>query len=672
LTNTPNRLINESSPYLIQHAKNPVNWYPWNNETLKKAIIEQKIMLISIGYSACHWCHVMEKESFKDAEVASLMNDNFICIKVDKEERPDVDLIYMEAVQLITGQGGWPLNCFATPEGKPFYGGTYFNKKQWTYVLNQIATLYKNDKAKIASQANELTSALSKNEFINLKKPISKFSEKDRLEAIDNWKDKLDPINGGLLGQQKFPLPCAINYQLSYFHLSNDKEIYLAITTQLDKMLNGGIYDQIEGGFSRYTVDKNWVIPHFEKMLYDNAQLLSVYAKAFLLTQNSNYRSAIEDTINFLINEMQDDNGLFYCALDADSEGVEGKYYVWSEKEFTSIINNDFIYELYNISKEGNWENGNNILHITKSKNELLEKHALKENKAAELIIKSKSDLLAKRKTRIKPALDDKIITSWNALLIIGLIDAYNATKNTLTLNQALKMGELFKYSIIKNNGSLLRTFKAKNNTIDGFLDDYAFTIQAFICLYTATFNQEWLTKAHLLLEYTLKYFSDEKSNLFYYTSSDSSSLIARKMELTDNVIPSSNSQMAINLYLLGQYYHNQEYNNRAKLMCEYIFPFFKNNGAHYANWGVLINWLIEEPYQLAIVGENALELKAELTSHYLPNVILLGSEESSELPLLKNKFLKGETYVYICRENTCLSPLTSIKEVIQIVRHSN
>ena len=672
MTNTSNQLINETSPYLLQHATNPVNWYPWNNETLKKAITEKKLMLISIGYSACHWCHVMEKESFKDAEVASFMNDNFICIKVDKEERPDVDLIYMEAVQLITGQGGWPLNCFATPDGKPFYGGTYFNKKQWTYILNQIATLYKNDKEKITTQAEQLTNALSKNEFINLKKPFSNFSKTDRIEAVDNWKDKLDPINGGLLGQQKFPLPCATNYLLSYFYLSNDKEIYLAITTQLDKMLNGGIYDQIEGGFSRYTVDKSWVIPHFEKMLYDNAQLLSVYAKAFLLTQNSNYCSIIEDTINFLINEMQDDNGLFYCALDADSEGVEGKYYVWTEKEFTSIINNDFIYELYNISKKGNWENGNNILHITRSKAELIEKHGIKENQAAELIRKSNSDLLAKRKNRIKPALDDKIITSWNALLIIGLIDAYNATNNTLILNNALNMGELFKHSIIKNNGSLFRTFKAKNNTIDGFLDDYAFTIQAFIRLYTATFNQEWLTKAHLLLEYTLKYFSDEKSNLFYYTSSDSSSLIARKMELTDNVIPSSNSQMAMNLYLLGQYYQNQEYTNRAKLMCEYIFPFFKNNGAHYANWGILINWLIEEPYQLAIVGENALEIKATITSHYLPNVILLGAEDSSELPLLKNKFIKGETYVYICRENTCLSPLTSIEKVIQIVNQSN
>ena len=667
-----NQLINESSPYLLQHAKNPVNWYPWNKETLKKAITEQKLMLISIGYSACHWCHVMEKESFKDSEVASLMNDNFICIKVDKEERPDIDLIYMEAVQLITGQGGWPLNCFATPDGKPFYGGTYFNKKQWTYVLNQIASLYKNDKGKIATQAEQLTKALSQNEFINLKKPISIFLEKDRLQAINNWKDKLDPINGGLLGQQKFPLPCATNFLLSYFFLANDKEIYLAITTQLDKMLNGGIYDQIEGGFSRYTVDKKWVIPHFEKMLYDNAQLLSTYSKAFLLTQNSNYQNVIEETINFLNNEMQAIDGLYYCALDADSDGVEGKYYVWSDEEFSSIIKNDFIYELYNISQEGNWENGENILHITQSKKDLTTKYNLNENQVDELIKASNKKLLLKRKNRIRPALDDKIITSWNALLIIGFIDAYNATKNTLILKNALNMGEIFKDYIIKNDGCVLRSFKVKNNKINGFLDDYAFTIQAFISLYTATFDHKWLTQADLLLEHTLSNFSDEKSNLFYYTSAENDSLIARKMELTDNVIPSSNSQMAINLYLIGQYFQKQEYIKRASLMCEYIYPFFKENGAHYANWGLLMNWLIEEPYQLAIVGKNALELKNKITSNYLPNIILLGSESTSELPLLKNKFKKGETYVYICRENTCLSPLTSIEKVVQIVNHSN
>jgi uncharacterized protein len=667
-----NQLIYETSPYLLQHAYNPVNWYPWNNEALELAKKQNKMLIISIGYSACHWCHVMENESFEDPEIASLMNDNFICIKVDKEERPDIDLIYMEAVQLISGQGGWPLNCFATPDGKPFYGGTYFNKKQWDYVLNQIADLYKNNKEKISSQAKKLTNALSKNEFISIKKQTVLFNNNYIQDSIEIWKDKLDPLYGGLKGQQKFPMPASIDYLLSYYHLSNDKKIFSAISIQLEKMMHGGIYDQIQGGFSRYTVDKKWIVPHFEKMLYDNAQLLSTYSNAFILSGNYNYTTVIHETINFLTSEMQDKNGLFYCALDADSEGVEGKYYVWKHNEFSKTINNDFILELYNISKEGNWENGENILHITKPKNELIIKHNLEESQANQQIIKAKSKLLALRNSRTKPNLDNKIITSWNALLIVGLLDSYKATKNELAFNLAINMGEYFKNSIIKSDGSVIRSLNAKKSNLDGFLDDYANTIKAFISLYTATFNEIWLTKALLLLDYTIKNFSDEKKHLFYYTAIKEESLITRKMEITDNVMPSSNSQMAINLYVLGLHSQNQKHIERAKIMSEYVHPFFKENGAHYANWGILINWLIKEPYQLIIVGENAIALKNKINDYFLPNVILSGSEKESDLPIIKNKFKKGETYVYICRENTCLSGLTSIKEVIKIVSHSN
>ena len=510
-----NQLIYETSPYLLQHAYNPVNWYPWNKEALELAKKQNKMLIISIGYSACHWCHVMESESFEDPEIASLMNDNFICIKVDKEERPDIDLIYMEAVQLISGQGGWPLNCFATPDGRPFYGGTYFNKKQWDYVLNQIADLYKNDKEKISSQAKKLTNALSKNEFISIKKQTALFNNNYIQDSIEIWKDKLDPLYGGLKGQQKFPMPASIDYLLSYYHLSNDKKIFSALSIQLEKMMHGGIYDQIQGGFSRYTVDKKWIVPHFEKMLYDNAQLLSTYSNAFILSGNYNYTTVIHETINFLTSEMQDENGLFYCALDADSEGVEGKYYVWKHNEFSKTINNDFILELYNISKEGNWENGENILHITKPKNELVIKHNLEESQANQQIIKSKSKLLALRNSRTKPNLDNKIITSWNALLIVGLLDSYKATKNELAFNLAINMGEYFKNSIIKSDGSVIRSLNAKKSNLDGFLDDYANTIKAFISLYTATFNEIWLTKALLLLDYTIKNFSDEKKTSF-------------------------------------------------------------------------------------------------------------------------------------------------------------
>ncbi|MFL2570457.1 MAG: thioredoxin domain-containing protein [Parvicellaceae bacterium] len=667
-----NLLIKETSPYLLQHAYNPVNWHPWNKQALEKAKNENKMLIISIGYSACHWCHVMEKESFQDVEIASLMNDNFICIKIDKEERPDIDLIYMEAVQLITGQGGWPLNCITLPNGKPIYGGTYFNKKQWSYTLTQLVNIYKNESKKVNAQANKLAEAISKNEFIDLEIKVENNFNSLISSSIEKWKSKLDPIYGGLRGAPKFPMPSATLFLLVYNYYKNDSTIEAAITTHLEKMHFGGIYDHIIGGFCRYSTDEKWKVPHFEKMLYDNAQLLSLYATAYKISSLSAYKEIVLETISFLASELANNKGGYYCAIDADSEGEEGKYYSWGYEEINDVIDNQILAAYFNISKEGNWESDTNILYISKSKETFCKEFSIGENEFEESIQTVKKKLNHFRSKRIKPQIDNKLITSWNALLLTGLIDSYSITHNEELLEKSIALGEFLTKNSIKKDFSLIRIINKSNAPIDGFLDDYAFVIKGFISLYQTTFDEKWLNMANSILDYAIENFSDEASQLFFYTHKKSDSLIARKMELTDNVIPSSNSQMALNLFLIGTLLDKQKHIERAKTMSQHIIAFFKENGAYYSNWGILLTWLNSPPFQVAIVGKKALSFKNKLAEFFLPNVIILGSTKPSDLPLLAHKYQKEETYFYICQNNTCLPPLTSIESVINKVNLSN
>ena len=657
-----NLLINEKSTYLLQHAYNPVNWIPWSDSLFEKAEKDGKLVIISIGYSACHWCHVMENESFEDDQIASLMNDNFICVKVDKEERPDVDMLYMEAVQLLGGHGGWPLNCITLPNGKPFYGGTYFNKKQWSSLLNQIVDLYKDNRKKLIAQANRLTDAVNSNEFEKAH-PIHKVSSSFLKEAIEKWKRTIDPTYGGSIGAPKFPMPTAINHLMHCYTILGDETLFIAAKNQLNKMYFGGIYDHLQGGFSRYSTDEKWFAPHFEKMLYDNAQLIGTYSIAFQLTKDEYYSKIVRECIDFLNSDLYCKNVGYFSSIDADSEGVEGKFYTWKFDEIKEHVSDINIENFFNVQLHGNWDNGRNILFLSCSEEEYCKAKSIELKSFKSELEKSKKILLKARNKREKPIIDSKVLTCWNALTVTGLIQAYNAIQIDEYLKKAIEIGNLFCKRSIGKDFSLQRTMNYTSNSINGFLDDYAFTIQAFIELYQTTFDQKWLDLACNITNYCIDNFKTENGHLFYYCNSSSNKLVGQKMEMSDNVIPSSNSQMAINLYLLGLIYVNQKFIDQAIGMCSHILPYYRNSPGYYANWGKLINWVIREPIQIVITGKDSKKFKKELNDFFLPNFFFCGSETESSIPIFEGKYLKDKTAIYICHNKSCLHTIYSTKE---------
>ena len=668
-----NELIKESSPYLLQHAHNPVNWYPWGKKALDKAITENKPIIVSIGYAACHWCHVMEHESFEDEEIAAYMNDNFICIKVDREERPDIDQVYMNAVQLITGQGGWPLNCITLPDGRPVYGGTYFNKKQWLHLLKQLDVFINQEPEKAKEQANTLTNGINSNEYIQLNNNPTQHSFNDLEDIFNHWKPNIDFINGGNKGAPKFPLPVGIQFLLDYHCLSNNEEALKAFTTTLDKMARGGIYDHIGGGFARYSTDAIWKVPHFEKMLYDNAQLVSLYANAYQFTKKKHYKTIITETLEFIEREMTSDECGFYSSLDADSEGVEGKFYVWDKVELDQLLGEDaaLIQEYYNVTSAGNWE-GANILYTTLNDAEFAAKHNISAKTLHVKLVQAKKKLLKIRKNRIRPGLDDKILTSWNALMLKGYVIAYNVLDDEEYLATALKNAHFIIDKCMEEDGKLNRNYKNGKSTINGFLDDYAFTISAFIELYQSTFDEKWLNEANKLNSYVLEHFYDSKSKMFFYTSDIDPALIARKMEISDNVIPGSNSEMAKNLFKLGKYLYNNEYLEIALQMINNIKDKARSAGPYYANWDLLLMWMIKDPFEVAIVGEDYLKIRKEFNQYYLPNVLFMGGKSEGSLELLSNKLIKGETNIYVCQHKSCKTPVSEVNLAIGQIKNTD
>ncbi|MDC1472014.1 thioredoxin domain-containing protein [Flavobacteriaceae bacterium] len=663
-----NKLINETSPYLLQHAHNPVNWYPWGQEALEKAKKENKLIIISVGYAACHWCHVMEHESFEDVEVANFMNDNFVAIKVDREERPDIDQIYMDAVQLITGSGGWPLNCIALPDGRPIYGGTYFPKNQWLDVLTKISDFVKTNPEKTEQQAKQLTNGIQANELNLLSTEQKDVSMADLNLIFENWKTSIDSENGGYKGAPKFPLPVGYQFLLHYNFLNPNPEALEAVTLTLDKMANGGIYDQIGGGFSRYATDERWNIPHFEKMLYDNSQLVSLYAAAYKYTKNENYKTIIAETLDFIQRELTSDDGGFYASLDADSEGEEGKYYVWSQQEIQQILGDDakLILDYYTIEANGNWENGINILFKTEADTTIAERYNRSESELKSLVSSAKKQLLAERETRIKPALDDKIITSWNALMLKAYVDAYTIFDDQTYLDTALKTANFINTNVRSSDDRLSRSYKNGKASINGFLDDYAFTIEAFIALYQSTFDEKWLESAKKLTDYVILHFYDSDSGMFYYTSDVDQKLIVRKMEISDNVMPASNSQMAKNLFVLGQYYYDSDYVARSRQMLNTVKENTIKGGTYYSNWDVLMSWFISPPYSVAILGDDFESKRKALNAQYYPNVFFSGGNKEGQLALLENKLIPGQTTIYVCQNNSCKYPVTDVNEAMK------
>lgn len=666
-----NRLINETSPYLLQHAHNPVNWYPWGPEALQKAKDENKMLLISIGYSACHWCHVMERECFEDPEVAAVMNEHYINIKVDREERPDIDQVYMSAVQLMTQRGGWPLNCIALPDGRPIYGGTYFPKHHWLNVLEQVNEVFVKDNNKAVEYAIELTRGVA------LSGLIEKNTEQDSLtttllhQMVANWQQQFDNIEGGPNRAPKFPLPNNYLFLLRYGVLTSNKTIQDHVNLTLTKMAYGGIYDQLGGGFARYSVDGLWKVPHFEKMLYDNAQLISLYAEAYKATGNKLYKNIVDETIAFIERELTSSEGLFTSALDADSEGEEGLFYIWKKDELKTLLTQEefkLTEVYYNINFNGLWEEGNYILLRTQSVEEVAQtlQMPMSEIEATLVIIKAK--LMEARNQRIRPGLDDKCLASWNAMMIKAYADAYKFLGNDEYRKKAFEAIDVFEQAFILPDGQMMHSFKNGKATINGFLEDYCFAIESFISLFEITHYEGFITKAEKLVAKCYELFEDTISGMFFFTPYTQTDLIARKLELFDNVIPASNSSLARSLFILGKLTGNIRYAQSAKQMLNNIAPQMEGYGAGHSNWGLLALQTLLPFYEVVIMGDNANEFIDKLTIAYLPQASIIKGNENSVLPIFSDRYVNGKTLAYVCQGSSCLLPTEDVTETLALL----
>ena len=670
-----NRLLNESSPYLQQHAYNPVDWFPWGDEALKKAEQEDKMLVISVGYASCHWCHVMEHESFEDSLVAKVMNDNFISIKVDREERPDVDDVYMTAAQLINGSGGWPLNAIALPNGKPVFAGTYYPKDQWLNILNQVVKLKNESPERLTESANKITEGIQSTTEIEVNNNDLDFDFKNLSSYAVSTLESFDKKYGGRLGAPKFPMPNAYEFLLKQYWLSGNKDLFDVAKVGLDNMAKGGIYDHLGGGFARYSVDEYWLVPHFEKMLYDNGQLVSLYAQAYQMTGDSFYKDVIEKTLGFIKREMTSPEHGFYSSLDADSEGEEGKFYIWSKSEIDSIIGDERISKIfcdyYDVSDKGNWEH-KNILNIVKDLDQLSSENNLSENEIKSIITSAADKIMATRDKRVRPGLDDKVLTSWNALMTIGYIDAYNALGDKSYLETALSNATFIKEKQTSKEGKLTRNYKDGKSSINAFLDDYALTIGACLKLYQATFDKSWIDQAELLTQYTIEHFYNEETKMFDYTSKLDPDLIAKKSEFEDNVIPSSNSAMARSLFTLGTLTYNTAYIDMSEQMLKNMIDKITSTNylSFYSNWAQLLMDHTVAPFEIAVAGEDALIKRNAMAKNYLGNSILLGSKKDENLDLLKEKIQEGVTRIFVCQNKTCKLPTEDVDEAMGLVKH--
>lgn len=663
-----NRLIESTSPYLLQHAHNPVDWYEWGEEALMKAKQEDKPILVSIGYSSCHWCHVMEREVFEKDEMAAKMNEYLVCIKVDREERPDVDQIYMDAVQAMGQHGGWPLNVFLTPDQKPFYGGTYFPPQQWMQLLEGINRAFKERRGEINESAEQFAQHLATQNLQRFTRTAESEELKLNLEsAFKKLEPAFDQVWGGLDKAPKFIMPSIWHWLLRYHHLTGNEQALTQTLITLKKVAMGGIYDQIGGGFARYSVDGYWFAPHFEKMLYDNAQLMSLYAEAYAVTKDEEFLTILNETFEWLQTEMMHPDGGFYSALDADSEGVEGKFYVWTNSEFEEVIKEDreLLKTYYSIKDEGNWEHGNNILFRAIPDDKFLEKTGLTKEEWKSKLQNAKDKLLAVRDKRIKPGLDDKIILGWNAMMVVGLADAYKFTGNEKFLKAALKNMEFLERELCEVT-SLYRSYKGKRSNTHAFLDDYAYFIQACIRLYQVTFNEYWIKRAEVFVSHTIDNFLDSDDGFFHYSSKYGEKLIAQKKEIFDNVIPSSNSVMAQNLFHVGVILDRDEWKGMASRMVDSLGYLITNEPNYMSNWGIVFAEIKKGMAEVVFVGENSKEKAVEFSHSFQPFSLLMGTNASSELPLLQGKTaIDGKDTIYVCYAKACQRPVYNIEDAI-------
>lgn len=657
----PNQLIHSTSPYLLQHAHNPVEWQEWGEPALQEAKKSDKPILVSIGYSACHWCHVMEKQSFEDKDIAAIMNENFVCIKVDREERPDIDQVYMESVQAMGAHGGWPLNVFLTPDQKPFYGGTYFPPQQWSRLLLQVAQTFKIKRAEINQSADELAEHLQKSDLQRFaKEDESNVFTRGNLDSMFSiLQNKFDTKWGGIEKAPKFVMPAVWQWLLRYYFVSQNKEALGMVLLTLKQMTRAGLYDQLGGGFARYSVDSEWFAPHFEKMLYDNAQLLSLYAEVYAVTKDEFYKTIVYETTTWIQREMMSAEGGFYSALDADSEGVEGKFYTWTWKELKDALGNDLTQaaDHFHCTPEGNWEHGQNILTQESDQTEMVS------------IRQAKQKMFAFREKKIKPSLDDKVLTGWNALVIQGLIDCYKSLGDELFLSLAMKNISFIEKNLI-DEGRVFRTFKNKRSTTEGFLEDYAFLIRGYVSLYQVTFDENFLRKAEHWTKSVIQTFFDEKENYFHFSSSASERLIARKKEIFDNVIPASNSVMARNLFLLGTLLDKNDWKEMAMKMTAQLSSIITSEPVYMCHWGILFAEITEGMTEVVISGNELEKIREEIQFNYIPFVAYVGAKSKSNLALMEGReSVDGKTKIYVCRNKVCKLPVDNVNSAINQLR---
>tara|TARA_B000000475_G_scaffold64954_1_gene51993 strand:+ start:20 stop:2113 length:2094 start_codon:yes stop_codon:yes gene_type:complete len=670
--NRMNSLSNEKSLYLKQHSTNPVDWMPWNQNVLRLASNENKLLIISIGYSSCHWCHVMEEETFSNEDAAKIMNSNFINIKVDREERPDIDELYMKSLVLMTGSGGWPMNIIALPDGSPIWGGTYLPKENWINVLTQINELFTNRYDDVLDYSRKLKEGLNPKTIIK-----NDFKESELLTQIKDASnvayESLDKENGGLRSSQKFHLPSMIDFFLKSGYHFKEKKYLDFVDLTLKNIAYGGINDHIEGGFHRYTVDSIWHIPHFEKMLYDNAQMLSLYSKAYKRSNKKVFKNQIDNIFNFLENNLTNQDGLIFSSISAvteiGSEKVEGDYYVWDKQKIRDLLSKDFdlFQDYFNINGKGLWEKNKYVLKRENDDEYFTKKFNISQKKLETKISQSINILRTSRKNREKPITDKKILTSWNALTIIGLSDAYKSTGDKKYIEKAKNIIEAIEKSLLNDDLILKRSLSISNEDIF-FLEDYSYLISAYINLYQTTFDYTYIDKAEDLTKKTLLLFKADNSSFLKF-SSDQSLLFSDNLFVNqDAVMPSANSVMCKNLFLLSHYTGNRNLSETGKSMLTEISNEMINNSLDYMNWMNVALDYNDSFYEVVISGKKSFEMAQKITEMYLPNILIAASKTDSDKYLLKNRYIKGDNLIYVCVDNTCKFPVNDVKKALELI----
>ena len=668
----PNRLINETSPYLLQHANNPVDWYPWGEEALERARAEDKPILLSIGYSACHWCHVMERESFESDVIAAVMNQNFVNIKVDREERPDLDAVYMEAVQMLTGSGGWPMTVFLTPDGKPFFGGTYFppvdryNIPGFPRLLESAASAYRSNRAEIDRVTGQLTQQMGRT--AQLPRGDALLSVDILHQAYSVLATNFDYQNGGVGNAPKFPQPMTLEVFLRYYaHGYNDRALEMLELT-LEKMARGGIYDQVAGGFHRYSTDSFWLVPHFEKMLYDNALLARLYLNAHQATGRGLYRRITEETLDYVLREMTGLHGGFFSATDADSEGEEGKYFVWSPDEIAAILGSEeaaVFGGFFGATQEGNFE-GKNILNISKTAAAFAAEQGIALEHLLDIIRRGKTALRLVREQRVPPMLDDKALASWNGLMLRALAEAGTALDRRDYLDAAIK-NATFLTTTMQPDGQLVRTYRAGEAKLPGFLEDYSFVADGLLALYESTFDQQWLDAASALADEMIELFWDEPAGAFYDTGRNHEELVVRPRDVFDNAQPCGSSVASDLLLRLAVITGNDDYREKAVPPLRSLSELMSRAPAGTGRWLAALDFHVSTPKEIAIVGPRddpaTVRLLNTVFGSYLANRVVVGASgeaSGSALPLLEGRgMVDGVPTAYVCENYACRLPVT-------------